>query len=74
MKIKKHKKYNLTNIGRTYINKLMDKQIVKEYKECCQNIIINKQTVMDDSVLKIWEHINEGISEVASNVLGKRKP
>lgn len=34
VKIKKNKKFNLKSTGRTDKNKLLDKQVVEEYKEC----------------------------------------
>lgn len=49
----------------------MDKEIIKEYKECFQNIIVNKQKVTEDGVYKTWEHIKESISETATKVPGK---
>jgi len=57
VKIKKHKKCNLTNRGRTDIAKLTDKQICKEYAECFQNIIKSKQLDMEENVDKTWKYV-----------------
>ncbi|CAI6355867.1 unnamed protein product [Macrosiphum euphorbiae] len=74
VKIKKYKKGNLTNKGRTDINKLKDKQICKEYVECFQNIIKSKQLDIERNlnVDKTWEHVKESINEASTKVLGKK--
>jgi len=50
VKIKKYKINNLANKGRTDINKLTNKRICKEYVECFQNIIKNKQLETEGNV------------------------